>query len=554
MAVHAAEYVLSVAPYFSEFLGTFFVILTTGLLAVKEGAAIWRPGATGFAVMAATYATSTSSGAHLSPAVSLVFALTRKISWSRAWSYVVVQILAGVAAAGAVSVISMKPLPNLKPKRDYDYVDVVLVQGIFSTVYCFVALNCMASLQNNPKGARNQFFGLAMGFIAIACGYVCTEIAGVSINPAATLGFATFPAKEGFSLAGFAHALVWTGFQCAGALVAALLFFLVRPEELAVLGLVAGDGLGCHQICMALNLCGRRKQPEVGENSDEESESDEEVDSGSRVYRASFAARLLSEVVGTYMILLTFGLCSMAAVRNSKSDSDTKSVIVHSSAPLAYGAAVTSLTYALGSVSGGHFNPAVTLAVMCSSRDAYVWAEGPTRIIAQAGAAVLAAVTYVFIVSRGTGKTDLSLLPHLGPSGAQVGEMIFTMVICYVVLCVRTVKSPRYTKAISARSFEFGLAVGLAYAAAGWILEPNSGGYLNPAAALTVASADILHSGIRGLLQEIRAEKLPTDVLWSLLHYVCWQFAGGVLASVLFYITHPREYRRDPLMPPLLAK
>mmetsp|Transcript_28895 Transcript_28895/g.54189 ORF Transcript_28895/g.54189 Transcript_28895/m.54189 type:complete len:569 (-) Transcript_28895:84-1790(-) len=563
-----SEYVLPFATYFAEFLGTFFVAFTSSLLLTRDesfvGSWAWRASGMAFATIASIAATSAVSGSHLNPAVSLAFGLSRKMYWGRVWTYIVLQTLAALLACGTVSLIMEEELPAVKPKSYYDFLDAGLVEGIYSAMYSFVALNCVASLENNPRGFRNQFFPVAIGLVLIAGGPPCSEVSGGVVNPAITLGFFVF--GQGRHAA---HSLLLVLAQAVGALGAAVLFFLVRPEELAAVGVRVGEGLSCNRICSAfaaLNFCSRRKS-----QTDEESNSDEEVENhASQKYRPPLAARIISELVGTYLVVITFGLCAVATNRAQAESShgqaamQTMAVKPNASAtgpspvqdakvvlstPYSTGAAVLTLTYALASVSGAHFNPAVTLAVMFSSRDPYVWAEGPTLILAQATGAVAAAVTYLFI-SRGQAKVVPAHLPHLGPGtdftwfAVNLSEMLFTLAIAYVVLCVTTIKSPRYPKATSVVNFDFGIAIGFTYMAGGWVTQWVSGGMLNPAVSLGVAAADLLHDGTESL-ETATITKTANDLL---VQYVVWQCAGGVLAAFLFWLFHPLLYKQDPLL------
>lgn len=486
--------------------------------------------------------------------------------WGRVWKYMVLQVAAGVAACASVRLLMQKQLPAVEPKAFYSVLDASLVEGIYSAMYCLVALNCMVSLQGNPRGLRNQFFPLAVGFVIIAGGPPCSEVSGGFLNPAITLGFCIV-GDQGHNLP---RALFLAAAQAAGATAAAIIFFLVRPEELIALGIGVGDGLSCNRICsavQALNFCGRRKDPTV-----EDSNSDEEADAedSARRYHPPWAARIISELVGTYIVVLTFGLCAVATNRVQAEEAGKALIAVDShlsvrnqtgaaasapqeaklvlSTPYSTGAAVLSLTYSLASVSGAHFNPAVTLAVVLSSRDPYVWAEGPTRILAQALGGMAAALTYCF-VSRGQEKVVSQHLPHLGPGrdyswvAVNISEMLFTLAVAYVVLCMTTVKGPRYPKASSTASFDFGYAIGFTVMAAGWVTQWVSGGMLNPAVSLGVATAQVLQAGRAGL-----EPSNITKMASSLFQYVGWQCAGGGLAAFLFWLAHPLLYKKDPLL------
>lgn len=571
-----SETVAPFGPYFAEFLGTYFVVFTAALLLISDaeytGNRMWRSTGIGFMTMAATYAMSGASGGHLNPAVSLAFGFTRKVYWRRVWCFIIIQILGGMAACETVRVMMLKALPAVEPKPFYNTVDAAVVEGVYSFLICFVALNCMASLQNNPKGNRNQFFGIAIGLAIIAGGGPASEVSGGFLNPAITLGF-LFVSPPDHML----RSLILVGAQFAGAFVSAILFFMTRPEELVALGVGTGEGLGCSRICSAihaLNLCGKR-QTEEGDEEEEEgahSSSEDEMDvrTNTRKYVAPWPARIMSEFIGTYMVVLTFGLCAVASNRQLKEDqktslsqllsapkpnglSNTALLSDQVSTPYSTGAALVALTYALGTVSGAEFNPAVTLAAMLSSRDPFVWAEAPTRLIAQIIAAVLASFTTMF-VCRGQNRVVDKSLPYLGPGKdwswtmVTAGELFFTATLAYVVLCTTKVDSPRYPKASSTSSFDFALAIGFMFMAGGWLLQPISGGYMNPATSLGTAASDVVNAWLKqpdnfqGLTSELQ------DVVNALVRYVAFEFAGGAIAAFVFWLVHPLLYKQDPLL------
>lgn len=572
-----SETVAPFGPYFAEFLGTYFIVFTAALLLIGDaeysGNRMWRSTGIGFTTMAATYSMSSASGGHLNPAVSLAFGLTRKVYWRRVWSFMILQTLGGIAASETVRIMMLKALPAVEPKPFYNTVDAALVEGIYSFLICFVALNCMASLQNNPKGNRNQFFGLAIGLTVIAGGGPASEVSGGFLNPAITLGFLAVSPSDHMLRSG-----ILVGAQFAGAFVSAILFFMTRPEELVALGVTTGEGVGCSRICNAfhaLNLCGKR-QREEGDEEEEgaHSSSEEEADgpTSSRKYVAPWTARIMSEFIGTYMVVLTFGLCAVASNRQIKEDQkDVLSQLLagpepemrthgHTSflndavsTPYCAGAALTALTYALGTVSGAEFNPAVTLAAMLSSRDPFVWAEAPTRLIAQSIAAVSASITTMF-VCRGQNRVVDQSLPYLGPGKdwswtlVTAGELFFTATLAYIVLCTTKIDSPRYPRATSTSSFDFALAIGFMFMAGGWLLQPVSGGMMNPATSLGTAASDVVNVWLKdpGNWTPLKSE-LQT-VGEALVKYIGFQMAGGAVAAFVFWLVHPLLYKPDPLL------
>ncbi|CAE8735562.1 unnamed protein product [Polarella glacialis] len=182
-----------------------------------------------------------------------------------------------------------------------------LAELIYTTLLCFAFCSCLTSKRNNLKDDSNQFFGLSIGLAMVAGGHAAGGICGAMFNPAVALGLT---AIGGY----FSQALLWILFQLLGGLLAAGLFRLTRPEELtwSEAALLAGD------------------------------------------FKSQLYVRCLSEFLGTFMLVFTVGLN-----------------LVQGSPAVAWAAAaaLASMIYFLGSVSGGHFNPAVTLAVVLSDRD-----------------------------------------------------------------------------------------------------------------------------------------------------------------------------------------
>lgn len=88
--------------YITEFIGTFFLVLTVGL-AVNGGAGTLAPIAIGSALMVMVYAGGHISGGHYNPAVTLGVLLRGRIPTSDVFPYMVSQVVAGIAAALVVN-------------------------------------------------------------------------------------------------------------------------------------------------------------------------------------------------------------------------------------------------------------------------------------------------------------------------------------------------------------------------------------------------------------------------------------------------------------------
>jgi aquaporin Z len=108
--------------------------------------------------------------------------------------------------------------------------------------------------------------------------------------------------------------------------------------------------------------------------------------------------RILAEFLGTF--LLVFGGCGSAVLAAAFPDVGIGLVGVS----LAFGLTVLTMAYAVGRVSGGHFNPAVTAGLFTARR--IPAADLAPYIIAQIVGAIAAAAVLLLIAS---GKADYSL-------------------------------------------------------------------------------------------------------------------------------------------------
>src|SRR5271154_4269054 len=133
--------------------------------------------------------------------------------------------------------------------------------------------------------------------------------------------------------------------------------------------------------------------------------------------------KYLVELIGTFFLVLTVGQTVV--------DGPIPGVIP----PLAIGSALMGMVYAGGHISGGHYNPAVTLAVWirgrCDTKDVIpYW-------IAQVAGAALAAFTVIYFKG------------HSGPESSKpmdipkgfLAEFLFTFALAYVVLNSATAKA-----------------------------------------------------------------------------------------------------------------
>src|ERR1700716_2372674 len=205
--------------------------------------------------------------------------------------------------------------------------------------------------------------------------------------------------------------------------------------------------------------------------------------------------KYLAEFIGTFFLVLTIG-CT---------------VIGHGAgplAPLAIGTALMVMIFAGGHISGGHFNPAVTLGVWlrgkCEAKDVAPY------MIFQVMGAVLAALAVKFLK---TGSAVTPLQPATVP--ALLTEFLFTFALVYVVLNVATAKGT------SGNSF-YGLAIGFTVLVGAFSVGNISGGVFNPAVAVGIS--------VMGL-----------STVANIWIYLAANFAGGAVAALVFRAVNPDD-------------
>jgi aquaporin Z len=153
--------------------------------------------------------------------------------------------------------------------------------------------------------------------------------------------------------------------------------------------------------------------------------------------------RLLAEFLGTFW--LVFGGCGSAVLAAAFPQLGIGFVGVS----LAFGLTVLTMAYAVGHVSGGHFNPAVSVGLATAGR--FAWKDLPAYVIAQVVGAIAAAAVLYFIASGKAGWTAGGFASNgfganspgaYSMGAAFVAEVVLTAFFLLVILGSTSKKAP----------------------------------------------------------------------------------------------------------------
>ncbi len=208
--------------------------------------------------------------------------------------------------------------------------------------------------------------------------------------------------------------------------------------------------------------------------------------------------KFIVEFIGTFFLVFTFGVTVV---------NPDAGVI----APLAIGSMLMVMIYAGGHISGGHYNPAVTIAVAIRGR--LLPGEVPAYFLAQLAGAVMGAGGSYYL--KGNNESAGATPPVYVLGQMVFAEFLFTFALAYVVLNVAT------AKANAGNSF-YGLAIGFTVMVGAFAVGPISGGAFNPA----VATGE-LYLGL-----------IPVT---NYMAFIATQLSAGALAAFIFKVLNPDD-------------
>jgi aquaporin Z len=199
--------------------------------------------------------------------------------------------------------------------------------------------------------------------------------------------------------------------------------------------------------------------------------------------------KYITEFIGTFFLVFTVGM----TVIQGKGDF----------APIAIGAVLMVMVFAGGHISGAHYNPAVTLAVLVRGR--IKPGDAISYMIAQLAGAGVASSMVMYLMQ---GKVPVEAAGMADTTKALIAELLGTFALAWVVLNAAT------SKTTSGNSF-YGLAIGFTVMSMAYAVGAISGGAFNPAVAFGISILRL--------------------AAWSNIWvYLVGCFAGGALAGYVF--------------------
>jgi aquaporin Z len=203
--------------YIVEFIGTFFLVLTVGMMVIEPGAGTIAPLAIGSALMVMVYAGGYISGGHYNPAVTLAVWLRGRCTTTDLPAYMTVQLLGSLTAA--LAVLFLKGYPAVTPIT-LDIGRALLAETLFTFALCYVVLSTATSRATEG----NSYFGLAIGFTVMVGAFAVGNISGAAFNPAVAVGITAM------GLSTLANLWIFLVANFAGGALAAVAFRVLNPE------------------------------------------------------------------------------------------------------------------------------------------------------------------------------------------------------------------------------------------------------------------------------------------------------------------------------------
>jgi aquaporin Z len=205
--------------------------------------------------------------------------------------------------------------------------------------------------------------------------------------------------------------------------------------------------------------------------------------------------KLITEFIGTFFLVLVIGMVVF-----------NKGYL----APIAIGSVLMCMVFAGAHVSGAHYNPAVTLAVLLRGRISLKEAI-PYMIVQVIGAAAAAGL----VMYLSPDKIPVAAATMSNNVNGLIAEALGTFALAYVVLNVATAKN-------TLGNMFYGLSIGFTVLSMAYAFGSISGGAFNPAVAVGIS---IMHIA-------------SWSNFWI---YLVGCFGGAAVAAIVFRINNPED-------------
>jgi aquaporin Z len=204
--------------YATEFIGTFFLVLTIGCTGIAAGPGVIAPLAIGAVLMVMIYAGGHVSGAHYNPAVTTGVFLRGRLPAAEVAPYMAAQLLGAAAAAGVVLFFkTATPVSPFYPVIGAGFA----AEFLFTFALAYVVLNTATA----KATSGNSYFGLAIGFTVLAGAFAVGNVSGGAFNPAVAVGASIM------GLLPWSSIWLYIVADLLGGAAAALVFKGLNPED-----------------------------------------------------------------------------------------------------------------------------------------------------------------------------------------------------------------------------------------------------------------------------------------------------------------------------------
>lgn len=201
----------------TEFIGTFFLVLTIGCTVVSNPPGWIPPIAIGAVLIALVYAGRHLSGAHYNPAITVAIWIRGRCDAEEVLPYWVAQVAGAAAAAGITGYLVGPGTPMTiegVPRA-------LIAEFMFTFALAWVILNVATA--KDTEG--NSFYGLAIGATVMAGIFAVGDISCAAFNPAVAIALGMMDVVS--------YSQIWIHIvgTVGGAATAAVVFTTLNPDD-----------------------------------------------------------------------------------------------------------------------------------------------------------------------------------------------------------------------------------------------------------------------------------------------------------------------------------